>query len=117
MTLSYNKAFRHGVKKGARWPCEHEYGCFGYAIFDVSPFAYRRDKFGTIGKKESVKLSQVWNLNHRYRVGALRKHKYSILHEGRNNSVVALARGQYDEKELVSCFSFLQARHLLSSQK
>ena len=60
-----------------------------------------RDKFGTIGKKDSVKLSQVWNLNHRYRVGALRKHKYSILHEGRNNSVVALARGNYDEKELV----------------
>ena len=80
-----------------------------------SHLAYRRDKFGTIGKKESVKLSQVWNLNHRYRVGALRKHKYSILHEGRNNSVVALARGQYDEKELVSCFFFLQACQLLST--
>ena len=60
-----------------------------------------RDRFGTIGKKDSAKLSQTWNLNHRYRVGALRKHKYSILHEGRNNSVVALARGNYDEKELV----------------
>jgi hypothetical protein len=61
-----------------------------------------RDKFGTIGKKDTEKLSQIWKLNHRYRIGALRKHKYSILHEGRNNSVVALARGQYDEKELVS---------------
>ncbi|CAK0780512.1 hypothetical protein CVIRNUC_005077 [Coccomyxa viridis] len=70
------------------------------------------DKFGTIGKKESVKLSQVWNLNHRYRVGALRKHKYSILHEGRNNSVVALARGQYDEKELWS-FKIHNGRHII----
>ena len=61
-----------------------------------------RDRFGTVGKKDTGKLSQVWKLNHRYRIGALRKHKYSILHEGRNNSVVALARGQYDEKELVS---------------
>ena len=29
--------------------------------------------------------------------------------------MVALARGQYDEKELVSCFLFLQIRLLLSS--
>ena len=40
-------------------------------------------------------------LNPRYRVSALRVRKFSILQEGHNNSVLALARGHYTERELV----------------
>ena len=60
-----------------------------------------RDKFGTLRKKDSDHLTQVWVLNPRYRVGALKQRKFSILEEGRNNSVLALARGHYVERELV----------------
>lgn len=60
-----------------------------------------RDKFGTTRKKDSKELSQVWHLTGRYRVGALKQRKFSILDPGRNNSVLALVRGNYEEKELV----------------
>jgi hypothetical protein len=53
----------------------------------------------------------VWVLNPRYRVGALRKRKFSILEEGRNNSVLALARGHYTEQELVPLPAPLACMH------
>jgi hypothetical protein len=34
-------------------------------------------------------------------VGALRQRKFSVLEEGRNNSVIALVKGHTDVKELV----------------
>ncbi len=73
-----------------------------------------RDRFGTSRKANSEKLTQVWTLNRRYRVGALKQRKFRILDEGRNNSALALAKGHYQERELVSdsdaqdIFSLLQ---------
>lgn len=61
-----------------------------------------RDKFGTTRKANTEKLTQVWTLNRRYRVGALKQRKFRILDEGRNNSALALAKGHYQEQELVS---------------
>ena len=61
---------------------------------------------------------QVWVLNPRYRVGALRVRKFSILQEGHNNSVLALARGHYTEREMVRRpFSSFEAEQELRMPK
>ncbi|EIE22257.1 DUF1336-domain-containing protein [Coccomyxa subellipsoidea C-169] len=75
-------------------------------------FREYRDKFGTTRKATSDKLTQVWTLNRRYRLGILKERKFRILDEGRNNSALALAKGNYQERDLF-CFKLHNGKHLI----